>query len=121
MNGSRRNCIRQLAGISGLLIWSGIAAPQMTPTARPMPSPNAPDPHAPAGLERPPMASGKTKLNPDKARQLRSDVDKLYQMTLELKNEVDSTDLNAVLPIDLMKRTEQIEKLAKHVKDEAKS
>jgi hypothetical protein len=95
---------------------------QSMPTARPFPSPNAPtNPNAPAGLDRPPMAGPESKQpNPQLGLQIHSDVEKLYQMALELKQQVEATDLNAVLSLAVVKKAQQIEKLAKRIKEEAK-
>jgi hypothetical protein len=86
-----------------------------------MPSPNAPDPHAPAGLDRPHMGGSEQKtINPQMQSQLRGEVQKLYQLATELKQQVESTDLNSVLSLGVVKKAQEIEKLAKHIKEHAK-
>lgn len=86
-----------------------------------MPSPNAPDPHAPAGLDRPPMGGPNSKtINPQVEQELRTDVQKLYALASDLKQQVESTDLNSVLSIGVVKKAQQIEKLAKQIKEHAK-
>ena len=50
---------------------------------------------------------------------LRSDTDKLLKLSIELKTYVDKSDEN-VLSLDVIKRAEEIEKLAKSVKDKMK-
>jgi len=47
---------------------------------------------------------------------LRNDTDKLLKLSVELKANVDKSDEN-VLSVDVIKRAEEIEKLAKSVKD----
>ena len=47
---------------------------------------------------------------------LKSDTDKLLKLSVELKNYVDKSDEN-VLSLTVMKKAEEIEKLAKSVKD----
>jgi len=47
---------------------------------------------------------------------LRNDTDKLLKLSVELKAYVDKSDEN-VLSVDVIKRAEEIEKLAKSVKD----
>ncbi len=50
---------------------------------------------------------------------LRVDTDKLLKLSVELKEYVDKSDEN-VLSLDVVKKAEQIEKLAKSVKDKMK-
>jgi len=50
---------------------------------------------------------------------LKTDTDKLLKLSVELKNYVDKSDEN-VLSLDVIKKAEEIEKLAKSVKDKMK-
>ena len=50
---------------------------------------------------------------------LRVDTDKLLKLSVELKEYVDKSDEN-VLSLDVVRKAEQIEKLAKSVKDKMK-
>jgi len=50
---------------------------------------------------------------------LKSDTDKLLKLSIELKSYVDKSDEN-VLSLDVVKKAEEIEKLAKSVKDKMK-
>ena len=50
---------------------------------------------------------------------LRTDTDKLLKLSVELKSYVDKSDEN-VLSLDVIKRADEIEKLAKSVKDKMK-
>jgi hypothetical protein len=50
---------------------------------------------------------------------LRSDTDRLLKLSVELKAYVDKSDEN-VLSLDVIKKAEEIEKLAKSVKDKMK-
>lgn len=121
MSQSRRRWLISLSGALGALAVHEFAAGQLTPSPRPMPSPNAPDPHAPAGLDRPHMGGSESKgINPQLEAELRSDVQKLYQLASELKQQIESTDLNSVLSVGVVKKAQQIEKLAKHIKEHAK-
>ena len=87
----------------------------------PRPSPNAPDPNAPAGLERAGVSNPDTKkLDLENQRQIRADVDKLYDLVSELKQEMAATDLSSTMSLNVMKKAHQIEKLAKEIKDRSK-
>jgi hypothetical protein len=50
---------------------------------------------------------------------LKSDTDKLLKLSVELKSSVDKSDEN-VLSLDVIKKAEEIEKLARSVKEKMK-
>ena len=52
---------------------------------------------------------------------LRHDVDRLLQMVKELKQESDNTPETDVLSLSLVKKTEDIEKLARQIRDRIRS
>ena len=47
-------------------------------------------------------------------------VQRLYAMATELKDEVDRTNSKAVLSLSVVKRAQDMEKLAKQIRDRAK-
>ncbi len=53
-------------------------------------------------------------------KKLRADVAKLLDMASELKQEVEKTDATSTLPLSVVKKAQQIEKLAKQIRDLAK-
>lgn len=55
----------------------------------------------------------------ERAAQLKNDTDKLLKLSVELKAYVDKSDEN-VLSLDVIKKADEIEKLAKSVKDKMK-
>ncbi len=55
----------------------------------------------------------------DRVAALKTDTDKLLKLSVELKNYVDKSDEN-VLSLDVIKKAEEIEKLAKSVRDKMK-
>jgi hypothetical protein len=100
--------------------WSQHPTP---PPPQPKPSPNAPiSQNAPEGLEGTPhpVDRGKPSVNQQNEIDLRLDVQRLYAMATELKDEVDQTNENAVLNVAVLKRAQEIEKLAKQIRDRAK-
>jgi hypothetical protein len=56
------------------------------------------------------------KATKERVAALKSDTDKLLKLSVELKNYVDKSDEN-VLSVDVIKKAEEIENLAKSVKD----
>lgn len=116
---SRRHLLTLIAGATGVIVARPLLLaalpPQMSP--QPVPSPHAPNPNFPPGLDGPDINPNQNKqgVNPQNQKEIRADVEQLYQLASELKNQVEKTDLNAMLPLSLVKQTKQIEKLAKKI------
>ena len=92
-------------------------------TPQPRPSPNAPsDLNALDRLTGPPATVDNAKQSVDQQNQLeiRLQVQRLYALATELKDEVDNTNSNTVLNLAVLKRAQEIEKLAKQIRDRAK-
>jgi hypothetical protein len=56
----------------------------------------------------------------ERQKNIRKNVDKLYELAAQLKAEVEKTDSTTVLSVGMLKKAEEIEKLAKQIKDHAK-
>jgi hypothetical protein len=101
-----------------------IAGQHPTPSPpQPRQSPNAPtNQNVPGGLEGVPTSveTRKVPINEQNERELRANVQRLYMMVSELKDEVNKTNANTVLSVSLLKRAQEIEKLAKQIKNQAK-
>jgi hypothetical protein len=65
------------------------------------------------------LNSTKTMLE-DRQKNIKKDVEKLYNLASQLKTEVEKTDSTTVLSLAMLKKAEEIEKLAKQIKDHAK-
>ena len=78
------------------------------------------DPSVPAGGDDAATAAMRAevekKAEAQRVEQLKNDTDKLLKLSEELKTYVDKTNTN-VLSLDVMKKAEEIEKLAKSVHD----
>jgi peptidoglycan hydrolase CwlO-like protein len=121
MQESRRRVLMTMAGAAGALAAAPLVFAQArTSSPAPLPSPNAPDPHSPGGLDGLQANKDSPAPNPQNQKQIRDDVEKLYEMVSELKKQVESTDANSMLSLSVVKRAQQIEKLAKQIKDLAK-
>ena len=92
--------------------------------------PPAPPPPQHKGILNPPVADeddARTRIAHDMEKKaakervaaLKTDTDKLLKLSVELKQYVDKSDEN-VLSLDVVKKAEAIEKLAKSVKDKMK-
>lgn len=51
---------------------------------------------------------------------MRADIDKMYALISDMKQQLSVTNTIVVLPADFVKKAHEVEKLAKHVKDLAK-
>lgn len=119
---SRRRMLMTLFGAAGVLAAGPLLPGMQRPSPQPMPSPNAPDPHVPTGLDRPNVGSSEPPpvINPANAKEIRADVEKLYDLASELKQQIETTDPNSMLSVGLVKKAQEIEKLAKQIKQRAK-
>lgn len=109
------------AGVLATKPLLGSALPaQRTP--QPIPSPNAPNQNFPPGLDGPDnkLPSDKKQVDPQKLEEIRTDIQKLYQLASELKDQTGKADLNATLPVSVVKKAQQIEKLAKQIRELSK-
>jgi hypothetical protein len=52
--------------------------------------------------------------------QIKSDAQKLFQMTSDFRDHVQQTNLTSTLPLPLIKEVHQIEKLAKQIQEHMK-
>ncbi len=93
-----------LAGAAGL-------AGQATPRS-PFPQTPEPEPPPPKPDRRPLL-----KLN---QKDIKRDVQRLFELAEELKKEVEKTDSAEVLSLSLVRKAEEIEKLAKHIRNLAR-
>jgi len=85
------------------------------------PAPAAPKgPGDAEGPSNPAMHSPAKAILEKNQKDIKKDVEKLYELASQLKEEVEKTDATAVLSIAMVKKAEEIEKLAKQVKDHAK-
>lgn len=86
--------------------------------------PQIPDASTPSGqpsdVVLPPRADPKVQLKEDQ-KTLRRDVDHLLQLAKDLKEEADKTQETDVLSLSLVRKAEEIEKLARQIKDLARA
>ena len=120
MEQSRRQVLAALVGIAGVL--TSVSALGLQRSPQPIPSPNAPNPSYPPGLNNAGVRpdSDKKSVDPKVQLEIRNDVQKLYDLVVELREEVAKTDSSAVFSLSVVKKAQQIEKLAKKVKDLSK-
>jgi hypothetical protein len=119
---SRRSLMLTLvAGAGALATGRALYAQPQHPDVGPRPSPNTPDPAHPWGLDsHPDKQPDRKAIDNQNQAEVRAGVQKLYVLISELKEQVEKSDVNTVLSVAVVKKSHEIEKLAKHVKELAK-
>jgi hypothetical protein len=82
--------------------------------------PQQPRPTQESSPENPSLPNPDKKILADNDKDIKKKVEKLYQLASELKKEVDKTDSTKVLSLNLVKKTEEIEKLARDIRNRSK-
>ena len=119
MIGSRRRLLLSLAaGASACLVGSKILSGQIPLPSKPKPHPSPDDPEAKAGPT--PSKSTTKALLEQNQKNLKKDIEKLYDLVGQLKDEIGKTDAVTVLSLSMIKKADEIEKLAKQIKDRAR-
>jgi len=118
---TRRKFLTLLASAGTLAIAraDSLAAQTQPPRHPPLPQP----PDATQDGDDQPALPGKsrTKMLLDaNEKDIKKNIEKLYQLASDLKEEVEKTDTSKVLSLTLVKKAEEIEKLAHDIKTRAK-
>jgi hypothetical protein len=118
---TRRNLAVTIGAAALAVIAACTVHSQARPEPQPRPSPNAPDPNFPQGMEGPgPTKPDKRTMDRQNQAEVKADVEKLYQLVSELREQVQKSDATSTLSISVVKKAKEIEKLAKQVRDRAK-
>jgi hypothetical protein len=67
-----------------------------------------------------PAAATKKALLEQRQKDIKKDIEKLFDLATQLKTEVEKTDATTTLSVAMVRRAEEIEKLARQIKDNAK-
>src|SRR5262245_12440183 len=109
---TRRSLLRALSWGAAALVFSRPSAGAQDPTRAP----------ARAGEEDPngpPKPSTKAILE-ENQKDIKKYIERLFQLASQLKEQVEKTDSTSVLSLALVKKAEEIEKLARQIKERAK-
>lgn len=116
MTNSRRSFVTTLCAVGvplGVLVRTLAAqAPVQSAPRNPIQRDKEDDPNAP-------KVDTKAFLEANE-KDIKKNVERLYQLAWELKAEVGKTDSAQVLSLAMLKKTEEIEKLAKDIRSRAK-
>lgn len=118
---TRRKFLTLLAGAGTLAVASTDAlAAQTKPQTQGRPLP--PDPSPDADSAAPPLRKSTTKaMLEDNEKDIKKNIETLFQLATDLKAEVEKTDSTQVLSLTLVKKAEEIEKLAHDIRIRAKA
>src|ERR1700720_3953 len=107
MSSSRRRLMFELAGGAGALVAGPpLSSQPQRPDIQPRPSPNTPDPDHPWGLAghgQPP--TDRKAIAKQNQAEVKADVEKLYVLISELKEQVEKSDVNLTLPVSGAKKS----------------
>jgi DNA-binding transcriptional ArsR family regulator len=67
-----------------------------------------------------PAAAAKKALLEQRQKDIKKDIEKLFDLATQLKAEVEKTDATTTLSLAMVRRAEEIEHLARQIKDNAK-
>lgn len=121
MRETRRTFVVTLTAVATILATrDGLCFAQFPPTPPPPPQPAQtrnpaemhPDPQGAAAAKRAALQQNE--------KDFREGVERLYKLTTELREVVQKTVTTDVLSVQMVKKTEEIEKLAKFLKNKAK-
>ncbi|HUC52487.1 MAG TPA: hypothetical protein VMR90_00470 [Candidatus Cybelea sp.] len=116
---SRRSILTALCGAAGLLAVEPLFAGLQGVSPKAKVYPNGRDPNVDTGIDNPSHLDPKAVARANQVT-IRTDITKLYEMVSQLKEQIEKTDPTATLSLTVVKKAQQIEKLAKHIKDLAK-
>ena len=106
-----------LAGVCWMWMVSPVSGQEPRPPLDPRPS--AQD-EGPNPKEGPSLPNAEKKILEENDKDMKKKVERLYQLASEWKEEVTKTDSSKVLSLDLMKKAEEIERLARQIKERAR-
>jgi hypothetical protein len=106
------------SGNNGAGSQPGAGAPLPGRNGRGIPPASPLDNQDPGNMKRVEEQQANTR-NVDRQKRLQADTEKLLSLATQLKEEVDKTDKN-MLSLEVIKKADEIEKLAKSVKDRMK-
>ena len=120
---SRRHLLTTFFGAAGALalkpFFYGLQVPIRRPSTQALPYPNGRDPNKAPGMEEPRTLDHKA-IEIANQKEIRSHVERLFKMVSDLKQQIETTDSANTLSLSVVKRAQEIEKLAKEIKNLAK-
>ncbi len=122
MSDTRRKFLTLLAGLAGTGTLAAAGTLSLAPQSR-VPPGHPPFPDASHDEDEPATFPGKSRTQQmleANQKDIKQNIEKLYKLAADLKAEVEKTDSSKVLSLTLVKKAEEIEKLAHDIKNRAK-
>jgi hypothetical protein len=120
MDGMRRTVLKLAAGAAG---WAAFGAWSLH-AQDPSQTDNPAAPRPAAGRDTEPHSEMDAKrikaVLEQNQKDIKKNIEKLFQLVSELKEEVSKTDAMTTLSLAMVRKTEEIEKLARQIRDKAK-
>lgn len=111
VNNRRAFLSELLAAGAAAGVYSALAGAQTPDASQQKPSENAPET---------PLQPMDKRILDENEKEIKKKVEKLYDLASELKSEVEKTDSSKVLSLNLVRKAEEIEKLAREIKNRSK-
>ena len=113
MQQSRRSLLGTIAGVAAAFSMVAIVGRGQDPFPKTPPGDD--------DANRNPNAKPPTKvLLEENQKDIKKNIEKLFELASQLKEQVEKTDATTVLSLSMVKKAEEIEKLARQIKDRAK-
>jgi hypothetical protein len=120
MSNTRRRFLTFLAGSGALLtLRTEPLGGQAKPSTGGRPTAPDPTPDSDVPAASPEKSPTKALLEANE-KDIKKNIEKLYQLASDLKAEVEKTDSSQVLSLAMVKKAEEIERLARDIKTRAK-
>ena len=117
MHDSRRSLLRLVPGAAATIAMAATVGRAQNPFPKP-PSPIRPDDDDPN--PNPNAKSPKKVMLEENQKDIKKNVEKLFDLASQLKDEVQKTDATVVLSLAMVKKADEIERLAHQIKERAK-
>ena len=114
---SRRRFLRGVL-VAGVATVLGGGAPGRQVPVHPKQTPA--DAAQDAAKDNPSLPSPEKRMLDENVKDIKKKVQRLYELATDLKAEVDKTDSSKVLNTNLIRKAEEIEKLAREIKNRSK-
>jgi hypothetical protein len=117
MNGTRREALKFMTGAAGIVALSPWLSLPQDPSER---NPSMTTAKGDSASEAEMGAKRAKALLEQNQKDMKKNIERLFQLASELKDEVEKTDATTTLSLVLLRKTEEIEKLAHQIRDKAK-
>ena len=116
MRESRRTLLRNFMGIAAAFSLTASVGFGQDPVSKPL-SPIRPGDEEPTPPNMKPPHKVRLEEN---QKDIKRDIEKLFDLASQLKEQVEKTDATTVLSLAMLKKAEEIERLARQIKEHAK-